>query len=211
MFQPGGSTTSNSGSTGFVESTTATTTKVKSKSPTKGSENVNQMTKKDATTLLKVISKFADGITQNLNLITEMEYEEFKKTNLIVTDKIIKSLMNALADGEVMSIPNKGMAIYIEKVSMESEQMEKEIKLNYPCPCGSSYNPTTSSTDPEALDGSIDPTKATTMTATKQAQSSTTNSSYTIIKGGKISKATADGMCSVTIPSLNTISNDIST
>ena len=125
-------------------------------------------------------------------------------------DKLIKGTMSTLADGDNITFPLKGMAVYLEKISMDSTSMSKEINLSYPCPCGTSYSPTTTSTDPQALDGSINPTSASTITADKQTQTSTTTTASKSKAGQKLSFSTASGMCSVKVPSLNTMSSDIS-
>ena len=190
---------------------TATADSVKSKNPTKGAESVNQLGTEDLKTLLNSLSKIMEGVESNKNQITSLDYENFKKTYMIIIDKIIKSSVNVIPTGTSMSFPFKGLAIYLENLATDSTSMNNQINLSYPWPWGSSYSPTTTATDPQALDGTIDPSTASTITATKQTQTTTTASTFTSASGAKLAKATADGMCSVTIPSLNTISTDIST
>ena len=72
-----GSTSSSSSSSST--STSVTSTNVKDRIPTKGTESVNQLSKSDSKMMMNTISKLTDGITNNKNLITALDFENYKK------------------------------------------------------------------------------------------------------------------------------------
>lgn len=122
--------------TRILADATSTTTvdTVKNRNPTKGAESVNQLGTDDLKTLLNSLSKLMQGVENNKSLITAVEYENFKKTYMIIVDKIIKSSANTIAAGSNMSFPFKGLAIYLENLATDSTSINNEISLNYPCP-----------------------------------------------------------------------------
>ena len=179
--------------------------------PKKGSDSVVQLEQTDCLSFASTLSKITEGIETNKDQITKTEYEKVKKLNLIALDKLLKSCISSLSTEQTLELPLKKFFFYAKKLSLQSAELAKEHELVYDCPCGSAYKATSTSSDPDVVNGKIDLTAAkSSITATKR----TDGSGITTIQkqegvNGKATKATAEGKCAVSIPALSKISTAI--
>lgn len=196
-----------SSSTTTLASTTTSSSSVMKTLPTSGSQSTTQNSKVDNKNLLNSLSKIVDGIENNKSLITKLEYEKFKRDFMVIIDLIAKSAISSLYDGEIQSNAFKGVAVVFKKLSMETSSLSKQTQLSFPWPCSSSYKPTTTATDSQALSGKIDPSVSSTVTATEPTATTSSVTNTTPKSGSTITRSTDTNGCSVKIPSLNAISS----
>ena len=190
-----------------TSSSTTSASSVMKNLPKSGAESTNQISKDDNKNMLNTLSKIVDGVSNNKNLVTNLEFEKFKRDFMVIIDQLAKSTMDALYDGETQTNPLKGMTIIYKKLSMDSTSSGQQTTINFPCPCSSSYKPSTTSTDSQALTGKIDPSAASTVTTSTSTATTSSLSKYTLQSSKSIARSTDTNGCKVKIPSLNSISS----
>lgn len=183
-----------------------TSNTVKSMSPKRGDDSVVQLDSIDCKQLANSVSKMMEGVDSNKDLVTEVLYEKTKKLSLIMIDKMFKSCMNTLAVEKTLDLPFKEYHLFAKKLSLQQAEIMMEHEFEYTCPCSDSYKPTTLASDSDATSGNIDiSVQKTQMTMNKRSEGTgiTTTGSLNEAQGGKLKRATAEGMCKVSIPSVN--------
>jgi hypothetical protein len=179
---------------------------IKSKRPKQGSDSVKVLGSGTTKKIVNNIDKYISGVQDHKSKMTKCEYEDMRKTFMVYIDKLIKTMIGTIVTGESKNMPKKNFYVYVERLSLLDDDMDKVNTIEYECPCGSEYVQTVDSTDEEA---STTSTTTETMPSrgsrSKDAKSSTGKKHEA--SGGEMERKTAEGQCYVSLPPMSSISS----